>query len=149
MVPKRGLHTDDGVAVSSMEEGLLPITQTALVIHDQVAYHEFEGVALNLDERERLVKDIGDKKLLMLRNHGTLAVGQTVSDCFLMLYTFERACSMQVRAMVSSKIHQPSAQAVETTREQGRMLLASGELDRLAWPALIRMLDRKDPSFRD
>ena len=85
------VHTDDGVAVSAMADGLMPITQTALAIHDQVAYHEFEGIALNLDERERLVKDIGDKKCLILRNHGTLTVGQTVSDCFLMLYTLERA----------------------------------------------------------
>lgn len=143
------VHTDDGVAVSAMADGLMPITQTALAIHDQVAYYEFEGIALNLDERERLVKDIGDKKCLILRNHGTLTVGQTVSDCFLMLYTLERACSMQVRALTSGKIHQPSDAAVETTREQGRLLLASGELDRLAWPALLRMLDRKDPGFRE
>ena len=143
------LHTDDGVAVSSMAEGLLPLTQTALVIHDQVAYHEFEGVALDLDERRRLVKDIGDKKLLLLRNHGTLATGETVADCFLKLYTFERACTMQVRAMASARLHQPSEQAVETARQQGEVLLKAGELDGLAWPALLRMLDRKYPGFRD
>ncbi len=143
------LHTDDGVAVSSMADGLMPLTQTALVIHDQVAYHEFEGVALDLAERERLVKDIGDKQLLMLRNHGTLATGETVADCFLKLYTFERACTMQVRAMASTRLHQPSEQAVETAREQGKVLMKAGELDRLAWPALLRMLDRRYPGFRD
>jgi ribulose-5-phosphate 4-epimerase/fuculose-1-phosphate aldolase len=143
------LHTDDGVAVSAMAGGLLPITQTAMVIHDEIAYHEYEGVALDLGERERLVRDIGDKKLMILRNHGTLAVGATVSDCFLMLYTLERACSMQVRAMASGQFHQPSQQAVETSRQQGKRLMASGELDRLAWPALVRMLGRQDPSFRN
>ena len=79
------LHTDDGVAVSAMADGLMPVTQTAMVIQDEVAYHEYEGVALDLDERSRLVRDIGDKKLMILRNHGTLAVGATVSDCFMML----------------------------------------------------------------
>ena len=142
------LHTDDGVAVSAMAAGLMPITQTAMVLHDEVAYHEFEGVALDLDERERLVADIGEKKLMILRNHGTLAVGETVSDCFLMLYNIERACSMQVRALSSGAIHQPSDEAKKTASAQGKMLLASGELDRLAWPALLRMLDRKDPSYR-
>jgi ribulose-5-phosphate 4-epimerase/fuculose-1-phosphate aldolase len=143
------LHTDDGVAVSAMADGLLPITQTAMVIHDQVAYHEYEGVALNLGERERLVADIGDKKAMILRNHGTLAVGKTVSDCFLTLYVLERACSMQVRAMAGGRLYQPSEDSVRTSREQGRMLMASGELDELAWPALLRMLDRKDPGFRE
>lgn len=143
------LHTDDGVAVSAMAGGLMPITQTAMVIHDQIAYHEYEGVALDLGERERLVRDLGDHKAMILRNHGTLAVGATVSDCFLILYTLERACSMQVRALAGGQLHQPSAQAIETSRRQGRMLMAAGELDRLAWPALLRMLDRKDPSFRN
>ena len=142
------VHTDDGVAVAAMQDGLLPITQTAMVIHDEIAYHEYEGVALDLGERERLVKDIGDKKLMILRNHGTLAVGETVSACFLMLYNLERACSMQVRAMSSGSFYQPSEKAIETSRKQGKMLMASGELDQLAWPALLRMLDRKDASFR-
>jgi len=113
-----------------------------------VAYHEYEGVALDLGERERLVTDLGAKKLMLLRNHGTLAVGATVSDCFLMLYTFERACSMQVRALVSGALHLPSATSVETSRQQGSKLMASGQLDRLAWPALLRMLDRQGADFR-
>ena len=114
--------------------------------HDQIAYHEYEGVALDLGER--LVRNLGDREAMILRSHGTLAVGATVSDCFLILYTLERACSMQVRALAGGQLHQPSAQAVETSRRQGRMLMAAGELDRLAWPALLRMLDRKDASFR-
>ena len=142
------LHTDDGVAVSAMADGLLPITQTAMIIHDQIAYHEYEGIALDLGERERLAADIGDKLAMILRNHGTLTVGKTVSTCFLTLYVLERACSMQVRAMAGGNLRQPSADSVKTSREQGRMLMASGEMDQLAWPALLRMLDRKDSGFR-
>jgi ribulose-5-phosphate 4-epimerase/fuculose-1-phosphate aldolase len=144
------LHTDDGVAVSTMADGLLPVTQTAMVIRDEIAYHEYEGVALDLGERERLVKDIGDKRLLILRNHGTLAVGETVSDCFLMLYSLERACTMQVRAMSGGgNLYRPSEQSLQTTREQGETLMVPGALDTLAWPALLRLCDRKYPGFRE
>ncbi|MEM7541580.1 MAG: class II aldolase/adducin family protein [Pseudomonadota bacterium] len=142
------LHTDDGVAVSSMSEGLMPINQTSMIIHDEIAYHEYEGVALDLDERERLVADLGDKMAMMLRNHGTLAVGQTVSDCFLMLYTFERACTMQVRAMTSTRLHQPSETSIETTRRQGREIFRSGAAGALAWPALLRLVERIGPDYK-
>jgi ribulose-5-phosphate 4-epimerase/fuculose-1-phosphate aldolase len=143
------LHTDDGVAVSTMADGLLPVTQTAMVIHDQIAYHEFEGVALDLSERERLVADIADKRLLILRNHGTLATGEAVSDCFLMLYTLERACTMQVRALAGgAKLHLPSEKSLQTTREQAKSLMVPGSLDALAWPALLRMLDKKCPDYK-
>ena len=143
------LHTDDGVAVSSMSEGFLPITQTAMVIQKEVAYHEYEGVALDLSERERLVQDIGEKKLLMLRNHGTLATGTTIPECFMLLYNFERACTMQIRAMASSKLHMPSEQSIDTAASQGRKLINDGTLGDLAWPALLRMLDRDYEGFRD
>jgi ribulose-5-phosphate 4-epimerase/fuculose-1-phosphate aldolase len=143
------LHTDDGVAVSAMADGLMPITQTAMVIHDQIAYHEYEGVALDLGERERLVADIADKRLLILRNHGTLATGEGVADCFLMLYTLERACTMQVRALSGgAKLHRPSAKSLATTRQQGESLMVPGSLDALAWPALLRMLDRRCPDYK-
>lgn len=143
------VHTDDGVAVSAMTEGLLPISQTAMVIHRQVAYHDYEGVALNLDERERLVADIGDKKLLILRNHGTLATGKSVPECFMLLYNLERACAMQVKAMSSKNLYYPSQEAMDTAASQGQKLLSEGKLGKLAWPALIRMLDRECPDFRN
>ena len=143
------LHSDDGVAVSCIADGLMPLSQTALAVIDEVAYHEYEGIALDLDERERLVADIGDKRLLILRNHGTLAVGENVSDCFLLLYTLERACTMQVRALSGGgALHQPSEASRETTRQQGQTLMAAGVLDALAWPALLRMLDERCPDFR-
>ena len=119
------LHTDDGAAVSAMDEGLMPLTQTAMVLLPQVAYHDYEGVALDLDERERLVKDIGDKRILLLRNHGTLAAGESVSSCFMLMYLLERACSMQVRAMSSNKLRMPSQEAITTSSNQGNRLIES------------------------
>src|ERR1700738_4602296 len=86
------LHTVAGVAVSCQEHGLLPINQTAMLLNGQIAYHEYEGVALELDERPRLVADLGTKNAMILRNHGTLAVGPTVAEAFLLMYFLERAC---------------------------------------------------------
>lgn len=144
------LHTDDGVAVSCQAQGLLPISQNAMIIQDKIAYHDFEGVALDLGERERLIQDIGDKRLLILRNHGNLACSESVADCFLLLYTLERACTMQIRALAGGvEINQPSAQSLATTKKQGETLLAPGSLDALAWPALLRLLDRRCPDFRE
>ena len=120
-----------------------------MVLLPQVAYHDYEGVALDLDERERLTKDIADKKILILRNHGTLAVGESVSSCFMLMYLLERACSMQVRAMSSNKLRMPSQQAINTSSMQGNRLIESEGLHMLAWPALLRMLDRTDVSYRD
>src|ERR1700712_4864616 len=93
------LHTDQGVAVSIHAEGLLPLSQHALVALPQLTYHDYEGIALNLDERERIVADLGDKKLMMLRNHGTLAIGSTAAECWLRMFYLERACKQQVMAL--------------------------------------------------
>lgn len=142
------VHTDDGVAVSAQKDGLLPLSQQALLVMPQIAYHEYEGVALNLDERERLINDLGEKKLMILRNHGTLATGETCALAFLGIYFLERACSAQIRAMSGgSALNIPTKAAIETTREQSSALFqqASGEL---AWPGLLRRLDRIDPSYR-
>src|SRR3954449_1646627 len=90
------LHTPAGQAVSAHSEGLLPLSQTAMLIRDEVAFHEYEGVACDEDERQRLVADLGAKNAMLLRNHGTLAVGKTVGECFIRLYTLERACQVQI-----------------------------------------------------
>src|SRR5579883_1237011 len=87
------LHTRDGVAVSAQKEGLLPLSQTAMIARASLAYHDYEGIALDLGERERLVKDLGGKSLMILRNHGTLACGPTVEDAFLRMFALERACA--------------------------------------------------------
>src|SRR3954465_5264174 len=97
------LHSDDGVAVAAQAEGLLPLSQHALIVLPRLAYHDYEGIALNLDERERLVADIGDKNLMLLRNHGTLAVGDTAANCWVGMYYLERSCTMQVQAMSAGR----------------------------------------------
>src|SRR6476619_3259636 len=89
------LHSDDGVAVAAQAEGLLPLTQHSLIVLPRLAYHDYEGIALNLDERERLVASLGDKSLMLLRNHGTLSAGATAADCWVGMYYLERACTMQ------------------------------------------------------
>ena len=142
------LHTLDGAAVSTMKEGLLPLTQTALqVIHD-VAYHEYEGVADDLAERERLQADLGTKNLMILRNHGTLTCGRTCADAFLRMYYLERSCSMQVRALAGgakvNATNQGVPEKVAGQIEKG----FDGPIGQLAWPALLRLLDRKDPSYK-
>ena len=141
------LHTDDGVAVSAQADGVLPLSQFAMLARPHLAYHDYEGVALNHDERERIVADMGDKRLLMLRNHGTLSVGESCSLAFMAIYVLERACTAQVRAL-SAKSYLPSQEAIETVDEQSQSLFQPG-IDALAWPALLRKLDRTDPSYRD
>src|SRR5829696_6044693 len=90
------LHTPHGQAVAAHAEGLLPLTQTAMLIRQDLAFHDYEGVAVDLDERERLVEHLGTKNLMLLRNHGTLAVGPSVGECFVRIYFLERACMAQI-----------------------------------------------------
>jgi ribulose-5-phosphate 4-epimerase/fuculose-1-phosphate aldolase len=143
------LHTTDGVAVSAQREGLLPIDQHAMSISDDVAYHDYEGIALDLGERDRLVADIGDKHLMILRNHGTLAVGKTCADAFLRMFFLERACSMQVRALAGgAATNWPNQGVPEKTASQGRGAF-DGMMGAMAWPALRRKCDRVDPSYKN
>ncbi len=145
------LHTPAGQAVSAMEFGLLPHTQTAMIAQHEVVYHEYEGIALDLDERERLVADIGTKNLMILRNHGTLAVGETVADCFLRLYFLERACDAQVKMLSAGydRLYNPPQGTPEKVKDQTQPALTAMAARILAWPALLRKLDRIDPGFRD
>jgi len=141
------LHTPAGQAVSAHSEGLLPLTQTAMLVRQDIAFHEYEGVAVDLDERERLVADLGDKGAMILRNHGTLAVGSSVGECFVKLYFLERACQAQVMALsAGDAVNMPPQGSPEITAEQGAMgLKVAANL--LAWPALKRKAYRLDPSF--
>ena len=142
------LHTPHGQAVSAHSEGLLPLTQTAMLIRDEVAYHDYEGVAVDLDERERIVADLGDKGAMLLRNHGTLTVGETVGEAFVKMYFLERACQAQILALSAGEGHlnNPPQGAPEVAAQQGKigLKLAAGAL---AWPALLRKAYRLDPSF--
>jgi ribulose-5-phosphate 4-epimerase/fuculose-1-phosphate aldolase len=141
------LHTPAGQAVSAHSEGLLPLTQTAMLIRGQVAFHEYEGVAVDLGERERLVADLGTKNAMILRNHGTLAVGKNVGECFIRLYYLERACQAQIMALsAGDNLNTPPQGSPEITAQQGEVGLPLAA-NLLAWPALKRKAYRMDPTF--
>jgi ribulose-5-phosphate 4-epimerase/fuculose-1-phosphate aldolase len=142
------LHTPDGVAVAAQAHGLLPITQHAMMLFHDVAYHDYEGVVVDMDERARLVRDIGDKHCMILRNHGTLTVGRTCAEAFLRMYFLERACTMQVRALAGGvTIHEAAESAVEKTFGRAHKQL-SDTFPNKAWPALLRKLDRHNAGYR-
>ncbi len=142
------LHTADGAAVSCQAHGLLPMSQHSMLVYDDVAYHDYEGVALELDERPRLIRDMGRKHLMILRNHGTLTVGKDCAAAFLRMYYLERSCTIQVRALAGGAKINPTQQGVaEKTADLGGMAFESA-VGGLAWPGLLRLLERKDPSYR-
>ena len=139
------LHSNDGVAVASLKDGLLPLSQTGMLVRSQIAYHDYEGVALFEEEKERLVKDLGEARLMILRNHGTLALGKNVAEAFTNIYFLEKACSYQVRALSGNlELNYPSEESIETTRQQGegREMAAA-----FLWPAVKRKMERLDSSF--
>jgi ribulose-5-phosphate 4-epimerase/fuculose-1-phosphate aldolase len=141
------LHTPAGQAVSAHEEGLLPLTQTAMIVRNDLAFHDYEGIAVDLDERERIVADLGDKDAMLLRNHGTLAVGRNVGECFVKLYFLERACQAQIMALsAGERVNNPPQGASEIAGQQGAAGLTV-VANMLAWPALKRKAYRLDPSF--
>lgn len=143
------LHTDAGIAVACSEQGLLPLTQHAMFVYHDTVYHEWEGVALDLDERERLVNDLGAHNLMLLRNHGTLSVGASVGSCFMRMYYLERACAIQVNAATQGKLHMPNEAAIQMMQQTFNNPDAWEGLASTAWPALRRQADRLDPSYAD
>lgn len=142
------LHTEDGVAVASQECGLLPITQHAQSVYGDLAYHDYEGIALELGERERIVGDIGGKNVVLLRNHGTLTIGKTCADAFMRMYYLEKACSMQVRALAGGMKPYGVNQGVAEKNADIAKAAFDGPLSALAWPAVLRKLDRTDPGYK-
>jgi ribulose-5-phosphate 4-epimerase/fuculose-1-phosphate aldolase len=140
-------HTANGIAVSAQREGLLPISQQATVVLSSLAYHDYEGIALRDEEKPRLVRDLGDKSFYLLRNHGLLTVGPTVPDAFLLMYLFEQACTIQVRAQASGgELLRVKPEIVAGAAQAARQVMhASGGA--LAWPALLRKLDRENPGY--
>ena len=142
------LHSLNGIAVSAQKKGVLPISQQSTFVLSSLAYHDYQGVALNEDEKPVLVRDLGDKNFLMLRNHGLLTVADNIPDAFLFMYLFEATCTIQVRAQGGGEdlipvdpriIAGARAQAAKVTRSAGGAL---------AWPGLLRKLERLDPSYR-
>ncbi len=142
-------HTVNGCAVAAQDAGVLPISQASIFVLNSLAYHDYEGVALNDGEKPRLVADMGNKTFLMLRNHGLLTVGKTIADAFLSMYTFESACAIQVRAMSGgAPLRQIPEPIIENAMNQARQVTQS-QYGALAWPALLRKLERDDPEYRN
>jgi ribulose-5-phosphate 4-epimerase/fuculose-1-phosphate aldolase len=141
-------HTLAGMAVSAMKTGLLPLAQTAMRFGD-VAYHDYEGPALNLDERARLVADLGDREAMILRNHGLLTVGPSIAESFNNMFRLERACQLQVTTLsCNAQISLPPAEVVKETQD-GFKPGVRRRWGLIEWPALMRKLDKIDPSYRD
>jgi len=142
-------HTRSGVAVSAQAGGLLPLSQISLFPYSSLAYHDYEGIALNEDEKPRLVADLGDKNFLILRNHGLLTVGPTIPDAFLFMYALETACQIQLAALSGGvELVHVNGAIVDGIQAQVDAVL-KGFGGELAWPGLLRRLDRKDSSFRE
>jgi len=136
------LHTDNGIAVSAQVDGLLPISQQALFVLTSLGYHDYEGLALNDEEKPRLVGDLGDKTFLILRNHGLLTVGQSVSDAFLSMFLLERACRIQILAQSGGgKLVSIPDKILARIAAQSAIVTMGGR-GNLAWPGLLRRLER-------
>ena len=142
-------HTKAGVAISTLAEGLQPISQTSLFPYSTLAYHDYEGIALNEEEKPRLVADLGGKQALILRNHGLLTLGDSVADAFLMMYALETSCQIQLMAQATGSeiipVPQPIVKGIQAQVDQ----VTKGLGGELVWPGLLRKLDRIDASFRD
>lgn len=141
------LHSRYGVAVSATEQGLLKLSQHAMQVHDDLAYHAYEGIAFNLDERERLQADLGSHSLLMLRNHGTLTMGANCAIAFTRMYYLERACEIQVLAQSAGNTLEESDEMSALVAKQSAPLWVPGLGDKLVWPGLMRRLQRENPGW--
>ena len=143
------VHSVNGTAVSAQKAGVLPVSQQSIFVLSSLAYHDYEGVALREDEKTRLVRDLGEKSFFMLRNHGLITVAGNVPDAFLFMYTFESACMIQARAQAGGgELISIDPRIIATARQQAAAVTESA-LGALAWPALLRKLDRIDSSYRD
>ena len=142
-------HTLHGVAVSAQKNGLLPISQYSLLPLASIGYHNYEGIALNAEEKPRLVADLGRNHALILRNHGLLTVGRSAAEAFLGMYALETACRIQVMAQSGGSelipVASPILQGIRGQVEQA----TNGMGADLVWPALLRKLDRIDPSYKE
>jgi len=142
------LHTEAGVAVSAQKDGLLPLSQNALFPLASLAYHDYEGIALREDEEARLVRDLGERSFLILRNHGTLTVGRSIADAFLFMFVLERACRIQLLAQSSGQALIAVAMPILEGIAAQAQAVTRGLSGQLAWPGLLRKLDRIDSSYR-
>jgi ribulose-5-phosphate 4-epimerase/fuculose-1-phosphate aldolase len=140
-------HTAAGIAVSAQKHGLLPISQHALRFHNAMAYHDYEGIALDLDEQERLVADLGPHRAMILRNHGLLVAGRTIPEAFVLIYYLEMACKIQVQAMAGGgELNIPSDKALARTYEQYNR---NGDAKRFEflWHSALPLIEGNDPPY--
>jgi len=144
-------HTVPGMAVAAQKNGLLPLAQTSLEFYDNLAYHDYEGIAFDLDERERLTGDLGAKMAMILRNHGLLTCGNSIADAFMRMHSLEKACQLQVAAQSGrAELVVPSEEVCKHTAQQFQGATdanADGGLAQLAWNALLRKLDSINPGY--
>src|SRR5215475_4683885 len=143
------LHTDYGIAVSAQEQGLLPISQQSLFVLASLGYHDYEGLALNDEEKPRLVADLGKKTFLILRNHGLLTVGPAVADAFLSMFLLERACRIQILAQSGGNKLVPIAPEILAGIKAQEKIVTKGSPGKLAWPGLLRKLDRMGATYTE
>lgn len=143
------LHTDCGIAVSAQKEGLLPISQQSLFVLASLGYHDYEGLALNDEEKPRLVSDLGNKTFLILRNHGLLTVGPSVADGFLSMFLLERACRIQILAQSGGSTLIPISDEILSQIPAQQAVVTTGGPGKLVWPGLLRKLDRMNANYKD
>ncbi len=142
------LHTMAGVGVSAQKAGLLPISQQATIALASLAYHDYEGIALNDEEKPRLVRDLGSNASLVLRNHGLLTVGRTIADAFVAMFNLQRACEIQVLAQSGGAELTSIDSRIVSGVKSNVQAVTKGGGGALAWPGLLRRLDRIDPSYK-
>ncbi|MDV2080108.1 class II aldolase/adducin family protein [Marinobacter xestospongiae] len=142
-------HTTEGVAVSAQQHGLLPLSQQSLFPLSNLAYHDYEGVALREDEKARLQADLGGNNFMILRNHGLLTTGGSIADAFLGMYILQKACEVQIRALAGNQPLTPIPDGIVDTIRQQAEQVTRGMGGKLAWPGLLRKLDRINAGFRD
>jgi ribulose-5-phosphate 4-epimerase/fuculose-1-phosphate aldolase len=143
------LHSLNGVAVGAQRGGVLPLSQQSIFVLSSLGYHEYEGVALDEAEKPRLVRDLGEKNFLMLRNHGLLTVAGNIPDALVFMYIFEAACAIQVRAQAGGGELIPIDPRIVAGAQAQAKQVTRGAGGGMAWPGLLRMLDRRDPGYRD
>jgi ribulose-5-phosphate 4-epimerase/fuculose-1-phosphate aldolase len=142
-------HTPAGVAVSAQRDGLLPISQQATIALASLGYHDYEGIALRDDEKPRLQKDLGESTCLILRNHGLLTVGASVADAFLYMYNLQRACEVQLLAQSGGRSLVEVDSRIVGGVKANIAAVTRGLGGELAWPGLLRRLDRENPGYAD
>lgn len=143
-------HTEAGMAVSSQKDGLLPLNMSAIRFYGNLAYHDYQGVTLDVEERDSIVESLGDKYAMILRNHGLLTLGRNLGEAFYLMYNLEKACRSQLAAMAGgAELEIPPEHVLQKSAAQSWRPNTNNTEMHPTWPALVRKMDRIDPSFRD